>query len=89
MFMRVKTIKEFEETCLKIDGGYTIDETDFFMFPSENKFYNDLIGKEIEVQKEGSYTRQGIKYQLYKIKNGFSVPYWFFSGHKERSLKIE
>jgi len=46
--------------------------------------------EKVEVQKEGSYTRRGIKYQLYRLKKYKQlVPYWFFSEHKERSLKIE
>lgn len=93
MFLRIKTIKEFEEACLKevCDDYeyYIIDKDDLYKFPLGNKFWKDLIGRKIEVQKEGFYTRQGINYQLYKMKDGFFAPYWFFSKHEHRSLKIE
>ena len=89
MFMRIKTIKEFERTCLKFNDCYIIDKNDFFRFPLSSKFWNDLIGKEIEAQEEGYYTNQGIKHKLYKIKD-VHVPYWFFSEHKEKKgIEIE
>jgi len=44
MFLKIKTIEEFEKTCLRDYDGYIIDENDFFKFPL-CKFWNDLIGK--------------------------------------------
>ena len=94
MFLRIKTIEEFERTCLKIDDGitygYTIDKNDYFKFPLRNKFWNDLIGKKLEVQEDGFYTREGASYQLYRIKkNDFLVPYWFFVENEKKRLEIE
>lgn len=90
MFLRIKTIEEFEKTCLRDYDGYVIDENDFFKFPLGSEFWNDLIGKRVEVKKEGYYTRQGVSYQLYRMKkNKNLVPYWFFSESKKGSLKIE
>lgn len=90
MFLRIKTIKEFEKTCLKDVDGYIIDKNDFFKFPLKNKFWNDLIGKKLEVQEDGFYTREGASYQLYRIKKiDFLVPYWFFVENEKKRLEIE
>lgn len=85
----IKSIKEFERTCIIDNGNFTLSDDDIYIFPMTKKF-NDLAGKKVNVKKAGYYTDYtGKKNELYFLSEmNIYMPWWYFSD-KKKNMEIE
>lgn len=89
MKKRIKSIKEFENTCIKCERGYTLSEDDIYLFPINVEEFIGILGRNVEAKQNGNYLDcKNRKNELYWIEEiECFVPWWYFS--EKRIIEIE